>query len=251
MFIVVLVLFAVQCGRGCSCVGVCGHRDHRYRHRDQRPLRIFRWYCLQLPLSLTPHFVSLLLLRLRRRVSAASAALVCTAMPMKAMSKMVLPLPAHVDLEELCRYLDRCSVTSTAALFQEVHGLARWRLNGPKGITLPVGQVGRSLGSGMLHRRTLEAWRSMGREIGVVVLPLQHPQYYQLLENVYVSERPAGRRCQMHTCGKCAARRGMLTKAYGMIDLCRDHCRNLKKRGQLSEASGWRVHPGDDAPPAA
>ena len=91
----------------------------------------------------------------------------------------------------------------------------------------------------------------MGSEIGVVGLPLQHPQYYQLLENLYMNERFAGSRCQMHKCGKCAARRGMITIDYGMLDLCRDHCRNLKNRFKLTESSGHRVHPGEDAPPAA
>ena len=33
--------------------------------------------------------------------------------------------------------------------------------------------------------------------------------------------------------------------------LAADHCRNLQKRGQMSEASSYRVIPGADAPPAA
>ena len=94
-------------------------------------------------------------------------------------------------------------------------------------------------------------------DVGVMVLPLQHPKYYQLLQDMYAAERLAwsgyGRssECQMQSCGKRCHRRGMTTNAYGMIDLCWDHCRNLQKRGQLSEASSHRVHPGADAPPAA
>ena len=33
--------------------------------------------------------------------------------------------------------------------------------------------------------------------------------------------------------------------------LAADHCRNMQKRGQMSEASSYRVIPGADAPPAA
>ena len=175
-------------------------------------------------------------------------------MPLRAMSKITLALPAHVDVETLWQHVENRTVADTSKLFQSAHGLTHWKLNGPKGMQAPVGVVGRSASSRVFLWRTFADWRRMGNEIGINVLPLQHPKYYQLLDTLYTAENPSygvSSRCQMHACGKFCSRRGMTTIAYGLIDLCRDHCRSLEKRGQLSEESSLRVHPGDDAPPAA
>lgn len=183
-------------------------------------------------------------------------------MPLKAMSKITLALPPHIDMDALWQHLENHSVVGTAMLFHSIHGLDRWRVNGHPGMKAWVGDVGRSRWTSMFLRRTFGDWRRMGEDIGVMVLPLQHPKYYQLLDNLYATERLGwtgyGRNsfCQMKSCGKRCYRRGMTTKAYGLVDLCRDHCCNLKNRDQLSEASIKRLEPGEsgfleDVAPAA
>ena len=97
-------------------------------------------------------------------------------MPLKAMSKITLALPTHIDVETLWQHVDNRTVADTSKLFQSAHGLTRWKLNGPKGMQEPVGVVGRSASSRVFLWRTFADWRRMGNEIGIQCSAAAAPQ---------------------------------------------------------------------------
>ena len=63
------------------------------------------------------------------------------AMALKAMSKIILVLPSHTDMEALLQNVEDYGIVDTATLFESVNGLSHWKVNGPEWFILTVTTV--------------------------------------------------------------------------------------------------------------
>ncbi len=137
--------------------------------------------------------------------------------------------------------------TSGPAFFAAT-GQERWKVWGPKGVTLPTGRFPTKIAPPM-WMWTFREWARKGEVAGCAVEPLQCPLYYQIkLKKIMDAEwRIPGSLCTKPGCRKRRDVCGVMVAAYGgRLDLCFEHVVNFFRRGLLEPRLARRL---ESAPP--